>query len=219
MNIIDEQYIFGINLDSNPVKVDIDQNRYYVQIDNFYSNPHLVAELANTIPISQSPRLCNGMPKNKFSGRSTTHYEFNHFTNVIASVIQSFYPLVRSNQSIHDSIATMSFMCQAICSSNLPPTEPHIDTDQHGRFAATIGLTPDDKCQGGTSFYTLNVGTTLDTSEYVTDTTPKWQLDAIAPIAWNRLILYPSDYWHTAYIKPDWYTSQDNLRLTQQFFI
>jgi|TARA_B110000977_G_scaffold175731_1_gene230721 hypothetical protein len=219
MNIIDEQYTFDINLDSNPVQVNIDQDRYYIQIDDFYSNPHLVAELANTIPITQSPRLCNGMPKNKFSGRSTTHYEFNHFTKIISSIIQSYYPRTRSNQSIQDSITDMSFMCQSICTSNLPHIEPHIDTDQHGRFAATIGLTPDAECRGGTSFYT-RLGDVEDTTqEYVTDTTPKWQLDAIAPLAWNRLILYPSAYWHTAYVKPEWYTSQDNLRITQQFFI
>ena len=218
MNLIDEQYIFKINLDSSPVKVEIDQDRYYIQIDNFYAHPHLVAELANTIPVSQSPRLCNGMPKNKFSGRSTTHYEFDHFTDVIASVIHSYYPRTRSTQSIRDSISTMCFMCQAICSKDLPATEPHIDTDQPGRFAATIGLTPDSDCSGGTSFYTLNPGAP-DSQEYVTDSTDKWQLDTIAPMAWNRLILYPSAYWHSAYVKPEWYTNQDTLRITQQFFI
>ena len=36
MNIIDEQYTFDINLDSNPVQVNIDQDRYYIQIDDFY---------------------------------------------------------------------------------------------------------------------------------------------------------------------------------------
>lgn len=219
MKFIDEQQMFKINLDCEPIKVAIDHNRYYVQIDNFYSNPDLVAQLAHSIPVSQSLRLCTGMPKNKFSGRSTTHYEFGHFAKVIASVIQTFYPRQRSNTSIEDSVNTISFMCQSICSKDLPPTAPHIDTDQPGRFAATIGLTSNSQCRGGTSFYTPLMAQVGTAQEYITDTTDEWQLDAVAPMAWNRLILYPSIYWHSAYVKPEWYPTMDNLRITQQFFI
>jgi hypothetical protein len=105
-----------------------------------------------------------------------------------------------------------------MCSLELPAREPHIDHPQDGFFAATIGLIADQHCQGGTAFYTPKLDTTPP-NEYVTDTTQGWQLDHIAQLAWNRLVIYPTNYWHTPYIKPTWYTSPDNLRVTQQFFI
>ena len=219
MQYINEQEIFEINLNCNPQRVDIDQQRWYIQIDDFYVQPHLVAQLADTVPYSRSPRLYAGMPTNAYSGRSTVYFDFSHFAPVIGAVINSYYPRLRSSRSIADSIETVSFMCQVMCSTNLPATAPHIDTDQPGRFAATIGLTPNNRCVGGTSFYTLLTDQPTATLEYITDSTSEWQLDSVAPMAWNRLILYPSNYWHSAYVKPGWYDTPDQLRITQQFFI
>lgn len=217
MKVIDEATVFEINLDSTPVKIDIDEHRYYIQLDDFYANPHMVEELAHSIPLSQSVAMCNGMPKNAHSGRANANYDLSHFGSVFAGIIHAYYPGLRTTDAIQHSLSTVSFMCQAVCSQDLPAIGPHIDYPEPGRFAATIGLTPTPHCRGGTSFYTQ-----LDTQEsdhYVTDTTDSWRMDALAELAWNRLIMYPTNYWHTAYVKPGWYDTSEQLRVTQQFFI
>jgi hypothetical protein len=218
MKVIDEQTVFAVNLDCEPQKIEIDDQRYYIQIDNFYANPYQVLELASSIPVSQSARLCSALPTNADSGRSTTHYDLSHLSDVINGLIQTFYPRQRSPQSIRHTVEQLAFMCQVMSSEQLPALAPHVDTDQPGRFAATIGLTPTELCRGGTGFYTVRARTPGVPTEYVCDSTSDWQLDGVAELAWNRLILYPSSYWHSAYIKPTWYL-QPNLRVTQQFFI
>ena len=44
-----------------------------------------------------------------------------------------------------------------------------------------------------------------------------FQLEYIANIEYNSLILYPSHYWHSVYIKEDWFTDTDRVTFTGFF--
>ena len=44
-----------------------------------------------------------------------------------------------------------------------------------------------------------------------------YQLEYIANIEYNSLILYPSHYWHSVYIKEDWFTDTDRVTFTGFF--
>ena len=44
-----------------------------------------------------------------------------------------------------------------------------------------------------------------------------YQLEYIANIEYNSLILYPSHYWHSVYIKEDWFTDTDRITFTGFF--
>ena len=44
-----------------------------------------------------------------------------------------------------------------------------------------------------------------------------YQLEYIADIEYNSLILYPSHYWHSVYIKEDWFTDTDRITFTGFF--
>ena len=80
----------------------------------------------------------------------------------------------------------------------------------------SIYLNTPEECAGGTSFYTkLNDN---PPTEYVTDSTDSWELLGIAPMVYNRMVLYIQSVPHTAYVKPGMFTG-DLYRLNQQFFI
>ena len=44
-----------------------------------------------------------------------------------------------------------------------------------------------------------------------------YQLEYIADIEYNSLILYPSHYWHSVYLKEDWFTDTDRITFTGFF--
>ena len=44
-----------------------------------------------------------------------------------------------------------------------------------------------------------------------------YKLEYIANIDYNSMILYPSHYWHNAYIKEDWFINEDRITLTGFF--
>ena len=100
-------------------------------------------------------------------------------------------------------------------------------------FASTIYLNTADECQGGTSFYTYGGKThyddqhqmqTLDKAgkipinQYITDSIGDFEMIGMAPMIFNRMVLYNQAVLHTAYVKPGMFVG-DNYRLNQQFFI
>ena len=44
-----------------------------------------------------------------------------------------------------------------------------------------------------------------------------YQLEYVANIEYNSLILYPSHYWHNAYLKEDWFIDEDRVTFTGFF--
>ena len=44
-----------------------------------------------------------------------------------------------------------------------------------------------------------------------------YKLEYVADIDYNSMILYPSHYWHSVYIKEDWFTDTDRVTFTGFF--
>ena len=49
------------------------------------------------------------------------------------------------------------------------------------------------------------------------DVYENYKLEYVADIEYNSMILYPSHYWHNAYIKEDWFTDKDRITFTGFF--
>ena len=124
---------------------------------------------------------------------------------------------------------------------------PHVDTfpgdeqneDPFNDVAFNLNLTKSDKVK--TAFYSFNNKKSVcdftpddyDDFDRVRDRHKKikakdwrklsnenfqnYQLEYIANIEYNSLILYPSHYWHSVYIKEDWFTDTDRVTFTGFF--
>ena len=124
---------------------------------------------------------------------------------------------------------------------------PHVDTfpgddqneDPLNDVAFNMSLTKSDKVK--TAFYSFNNKKSVcdwtpddyDDHDRVRDRHKKikakdwrklsnenfqnYQLEYIADIEYNSLILYPSHYWHSVYIKEDWFTDTDRVTFTGFF--
>ena len=124
---------------------------------------------------------------------------------------------------------------------------PHVDTfpgdDQNENplndVAFNMSLTKSDKVK--TSFYSFNDKKSIcdftakdygdlrnvnDKHEYVMvekwkevggDEYENYKLEYVADIDYNSMILYPSHYWHNAYLKEDWFVDEDRVTFTGFF--
>ena len=124
---------------------------------------------------------------------------------------------------------------------------PHVDTfpgdDQNENplndVAFNMNLTKSDKVK--TSFYSFNDKksvcdfTAKDYADYRSvsnkqgfveaekwreiggDDYENYKLEYVADIDYNSLILYPSHYWHNAYMKEDWFIDEDRITFTGFF--
>ena len=66
--------------------------------------------------------------------------------------------------------------------------------------------------------HTLDVEGKHPVTEYINDSIMDWKLIGIAPMKFNRMVLYNQAVLHSAYVKPYMFTG-DTYRLNQQFFI
>ena len=225
MIFINEEETFALNPDATVRKVNIpDTDLSYIEIDNFYKNPHLVNKLAHSIPPTKSQAMCNYLP----GSRINASYDIAHFTDYFFKVITDHWDIsVRpgGKESLTQSLERMTFMVNVVSGENLPATCPHVDIFEDGFFASSICITPSEQCKGGTGFYAY-VGDQFptteqamkDITEYMSDDAGNWKLMHVAQLEWNKCIVYPSNWWHHAYIKSGWFTGTD-YRLTQQIFI
>ncbi len=124
---------------------------------------------------------------------------------------------------------------------------PHVDTfpgddqneDPLNDVAFNMSLTKSDKVK--TSFYSFNDKKSVcdftakdyndlrdisNKHEYVTEKQWKesgeneyenYKLEYVADIDYNSMILYPSHYWHNAYLKEDWFVDEDRVTFTGFF--
>ena len=124
---------------------------------------------------------------------------------------------------------------------------PHVDTfpgdDQNenplNEVAFNMNLTKSDKVK--TCFYSFNGKksicefTAKDYADYRSvsnkqgfveaekwreiggDEYENYKLEYVADIDYNSLILYPSHYWHNAYMKEDWFIDEDRVTFTGFF--
>jgi hypothetical protein len=223
-NVIDESTVFAINENLNATVFTVGPNKSkIVIIDDFYKNPHLVRDLALTIPPTHNPRILGGVP----GGRIDAFYNLEHFAPVFDNVIRNVF-LPKEQRELESNLGEIfksaTFCVNVIQSKDLPPKVPHVDNREDFRFASTIYLNTPDECHGGTSFYTFNgsqagpLVTEGIQQEYVTDSIGPWEMLFLAEMRFNRMVLYEQNILHTAYVKPGMF-EDEVYRLVQMFFI
>jgi elongation factor P hydroxylase len=233
---IKEKEVFEVNpdLEANVHVVGPEEIRVVV-IDNFYKNPDMVRDLTLSIPPTENSKIMAGTPGTRVFG----HYDFETLYPIFRHVFRNVYTELTkdvSDDQIYESVRTTPFCVNINQSVNLPPVTPHIDDRDSMLFAAGIYLNTPEECSGGTSFYMLNGKQTITNEDigqwlksqgrekfwdhYITDTddVPDWELLSVAEMKYNRLVMYPGNVVHTAYMKPDTFTG-DLYRLIQMMFI
>lgn len=233
-NFINEKQVFEINPDLEAsVHVIGPEEVKVVVIENFYKNPDLVRDLALTIPPTENVKILSGSPGSRIFG----HYNFVNMYPILQHVFRNVYGDITkdiTDEEIKTAISTTPFCVNINQSHNMPPVTPHIDDENRMLFAAALYLNKPEECAGGTSFYMLegkqqvtnkDVGNWLKKTNkgnfhthYLVDSEQDWDLLSVAEMKYNRLVMYPGNVLHTAYVKPEMFTGE-NYRLVQMFFI
>jgi hypothetical protein len=229
---INEFETFAVNENFSIEVVKVGPNKRTLGIiDNFYKNPNLVRDLALSIPPTTNERILTRLPAGPDSGRINAFYILDHLGPVYDKIIKELFPDfydVYEPDAILRVFRDSTFMVNVMTSNNLPPRPPHIDHPNPMALASSVYLNLPEECAGGTSFYTFNG---LDTGVeyglcagsddidcYVADSTGDWNLEYIAEMKFNRMIIYPAAMYHAAYVKPGMFVN-GTYRLNQQFFI
>jgi len=230
-NIINEDEIFEIN-DDYHVNVENYNGVKVVVDDDFYKNPHDVRQLALDIPASYNRRIRGNNP----ALRVNAFYELSSMAWIYDQLSRQYFPEITQHYDsryFQRSFMNATFMVNVMQTENLPPVCPHMDNTSGVNLASTIYLNTANECDGGTSFYEFggktyfedpSVAHTLDVegkhpvTEYINDSIMDWKLIGIAPMKFNRMVLYNQAVLHSAYVKPYMFTG-DTYRLNQQFFI
>ena len=232
-NKINEEEVFEI---SKNYSVDIKKlgrkQTTVVVVDDFYKNPMMVRQLALDIPASFNQRIRGNNP----AWRINAFYVLDSMAWVFDQLCRQYYPNIMSHWSpnmMSESFMRGTFMVNVMQSENLPPMSPHMDNPSGLNFASTIYLNTENESNGGTSFYEFagkesiqdndsynyyDKEKTTPITKYITDSIGDWEMTGMVPMKFNRMVLYPQNMLHTAYVKQGMF--YDNLyRLNQQFFI
>lgn len=230
-NTINESEIFSVSNEYDVTVENYDGVKVLI-VDNFYKNPHDVRKLALDIPASYNYRIRGNNPAHRINA----FYEMSPLATVYDRFSRECFPEITTyydKEYFHRSFMNATFMINVMQTNNLPPVCPHMDNTSGINLASTIYLNTDEECAGGTSFYkfggkpyyedtsvthTLDVEGKHPVNEYITDSIMDWELIGIAPMKFNRMVLYNQAVLHSAYVKPHMFTG-DLYRLNQQFFI
>lgn len=224
-NVINEAEVFALSDEFDLEIVTFGpQNTKVVIVDNFYKNPHLVRELALTIPPTYKKEIMHGAP----GGRIDALYNMSHLHKLYDDIITNDFSQ-DSSSSAGNKLGTelyfnqASFCVNVITSSDLFPANPHVDLREPNRYASSINLNTPEECAGGTAFYTYKgcqygpPPGTVPRTTFIYDSVGDWEMIYLAEMKFNRMIIYQQNILHSAYIKPGWFT--DYYRLNQMFFI
>lgn len=229
---INEAETFEVNDNLSIEIVEVGPNKRKLGIvDNFYKNPLLVRDLALAIPPTTNERILTRLPSGPDSGRIDAIYLLDHLGPIYDKIIKRLFPEFYSCYE-HNAILRVfrdaTFMVNVMTSNNLPPRPPHIDHPNPMALASSIYLNLPEECAGGTAFYTfdgLDSGVEYglrkgsdDIDRYVADSVGDWNLEYIAEMKFNRMIIYQAAMYHAAYVKPGMFVN-GTYRLNQQFFI
>lgn len=230
-NNINEDEVFAINPDYEVLVEDF-EGVTVVTVDNFYKNPYMVRQLALDIPASRNKRIRGMNP----AWRINAFYDMDNMAWIFDQLARQYFPEEMSQfpaDYMQQSFMNATFMVNVMQTDNLPPLVPHMDNSSGFHLASTIYLNTANECNGGTSFYkyggktyyddphsmkTLDVAGKMHVSEYITDSIGDFKLIGIAPMKFNRMVLYNQSVLHTAYVKPHMFVG-DLYRINQQFFI
>ena len=136
-----------------------------------------------------------------------------------------------------DLYSTMAYLPHT---DTYPDADQDLDIDPLNDYAFNLNLTESDKVK--TAFYSFNNKRSICDftkkdhddfeivrekhesievkdwkKELVDEDYENFRLEYIANIDYNSMILYPSHYWHSCYLKEDWFTDIDRITFTGFF--
>lgn len=220
---IDEREVFALN-EGLEARVELMgwEKIPIVYIDNFYKNPKLVRDLALRCPPTlHNKRILAGCP-----ARVELAVDIDHFIPVFEEIVTEVYGLEPEKlRAFRRSCMDNPFIVNV--TKDLDP-RPHIDNTigAVGGFAALINLNTPKECKGGTAFYTYKGmqvnpeqdGISIPECPPFPDTSGPWELIHLAEMKYNRLIFYPDQVLHGAYIKEGMF-DENTWRLVQMYFM
>lgn len=213
---IDEELIFKLSSSLSIEKVFVNDNDFYIQVDNIYENPDMIRQLILDLPTTTNPLVNGGFPFGKDSGRICIYLNMYSVIDFLANTIKNYYNPNRPLLDIKNTIGSSPFMANVMTGNNIDTNYPHVDTDTPEHYACTIYFNKENELSGGTGFYTIDGSLR---GNHNTDTkNKKYNLLAKSDMAFNRMIIYPSDWWHRSYIEAENFVN-GNYRISQQFFI
>lgn len=222
-NLTEEIDFFSINNNLVCNVEEIYQGHKIAIVDNFYKNPEKIQQLALTIPPTYNQKTISGVP----GGRIDITYFLYHLTDFFNQIINGIY-YKDNTYDCSEAMSRATFCVNVVDQTvKLPDTIPHMDGNQG--FAVGIFLNNDSDCHGGTSFYTYKNSISpsiypdndlLPTNYpgYIMDNYKDFKKVYLAKMKFNRLIIYPKNLLHTAYI-PEHSFNKQTPRLIQMFFI
>ena len=189
-------------------------NLSFVTIDNFYDDPDKVRDFALKAEYNKpgQDKLMNIMSMGAWPGQTSLDvYKYNPIDSVVSKILNK--PLRQLSNSGKFRITYQN-------QTALSPL--HIDSVSSDGYAGVLYLSDPVVSTPGTLFYkhkktnstTVDEQNLKDLEKDINDIT-KWEVDTIAYIRYNRLIVYPSNRWHGA--APGFGTTIDNARLVQLF--
>ena len=228
INIVNPREIFEIsNLTDMEINIEKVGNSKIpiIYIDNYYKNPEKVIDFSLTLPYTNDTSVIHNYP----GLRSTIKLNSFNVMSVLKYLFK-FYNIDMKIENIEKSLYHFNLM-KSDKELNKLQTYPHIDGI--GGFAGIVYLNKPEECNGGTAFYRYkktktekpetmmqfnkilnSINTTY--KNYIIDSNEDWDIIFKLSMKFNRVVFYPNDVFHSAYIKRNDYLKY--YRHTQTYF-
>lgn len=230
---INEYEIFKLADYDEVVKIDYrtigDTEIPLVVVDNFYENPDMVRDLALSLPYTTSQYVCNHSP----GERVRMSLDIRVIRNITYHLLKlPEWKLKPTTLQVIFNKMRGDAKLEAI------QTNPHIDGVDMLNAAMVLYLNKPEECVGGTAFYrhkktgfeilntqdqftsTFNNDrgklTRNDYTDFVTESNEEWELIDMIEMKYNRMVIYPPNVFHSAYLTRNDFLEYD--RLTQLGF-
>lgn len=237
--IIDECKIFQVDLTQHKLSTKTIGDYTAVIVDNFYTNPEMVRDLALSVPPSFKDATIGTAVPGEVNAvvayRASIALDLSSLDLAFVDFFRNWFRIAKcwSVPSIRQRFRELVFDVNiAYMDKNLNKLQkrgiPHQDAfenidmqtkqeempDECG-IAGLVTLNTPEECQGGTAFYTYNGMQAPNETDYEGD----WKLLEVIEMKWNRLIIYPNFILHTPYITDDMhFDGKPIYRLNQAIF-
>ena len=199
-----------------------------VVVDNFYQNPNTVRDFALSLPYTKSKYVCLNSPGER------VNLELD--IRIIRDVTYKLMRLQTSNIKPNPAAVTFNKMNGGEKLEALQ-INPHVDDINNLNTAMIVYLNKPNECEGGTAFYRHKrtgleicktqeqVASTFDDfpkltrteyDDFITESNDEWELIDMVKMKYNRMIVYPPNVFHSAYLTKDNFLEYD--RITQLGF-
>ena len=238
-SIVDYNKLFEISDDLKINKITIGNSKTNIfYVDNFFKNPFKIRDFALELKYSNNDFLVSNFP----GYRCSLIFGLDKIKNKIYNIVNKsnkFKLKIPNTQLFNNNIKFNRFNNNYELFFNELNLNPHIDSipklyNYNRNLATILYLNKEKECHGGTAFYRhKKTGTeivnkwedyssiinniTNNYDYYINDSNQDWEMIKKIDMKFNRMVIYPLNLFHSAYIKKN--TFKDYDRLTQTLFI